>query len=195
MVRKARPIPDQGALLIQDPLERTELINPDVLSGPLKLESDLPTHEYDPALVDPNPGPSTPLVLGWTMLHRVLNDIARERSNTKGFLRWSEDSRPVRKFADQVDLEGDATLELVKGSGGKKYTKAQLRINDFWRKQVKRARYYNALYGVTDDSTFDDFVPMEISSVEHRFFSDDPEEAKTKEKKRKIIAQFVKRHR
>lgn len=186
---------EQGELVVPDPLApRREVAHPDAMADTPSPVLSPKVLDYDPVTTDPNPGFSIPLVEGWSVLHRVLKDIARERSNV-GFGKLPEDSRPVAKFAGRVETTRAEAKELVEDTSGKKYERAQFRLNDLWRKQVSRSLAYLSVYRIVDKTAVTDSVPMDVGTVEHRFFyANSDEEAKANDKKRRAIAAYVKKH-
>jgi hypothetical protein len=187
--------PDQGSFLIQDPETHMDIPNP-VIFDETPTVSQIPALDYDPTKVDPNPGLATPLVEGWSMLHKTLLEIARARSN-QGFIQLPEKSREVKAFADQVDKSPEETQELVQDTvkKGSHYKTAQLRMNAYRDKQVRRTLSYNALHKIAPDSVVRDLLPMSVSNVEHQhFYGITPDQITAKAKKRQTIARYVKKH-
>lgn len=186
--------PDQGNLLVHDPYSHVDIPNPEMIAGSPASMSE-PSTDYDPKKTDPNPGLSSPLAEGWGVMHDVITDIARERSN-QGFKKLPVTSQPVRKFARRVAVPASEAQYLVEEVQGRKYDRAQYRLNGLRDKQIRRALGYNAFRKIVDNEVITDMVPMSIANVEHRYFyANSPAEAKAKERKRQTIARFVKKHR
>ncbi len=189
---KAKVNPDQGALIVPNPIERGEIPNPQVFEdAPITTPTIL---DYDPAKVDPNPGLRSDLSEGWGVLHKVIKEIARERSN-QGFIKLPTDSHPVRNFAHNIDATPPEAHDAVKGATGKKYRHAQHRLNAYHDKQMRRSRAYNAVHRIVPDKVLADALPLDAASVEYRYFyANTPAEKRALSRKRQAIARVVLKH-
>ncbi len=184
--RRIAPSPDQFELFSQLGTDtRVEMPN-DVFAEPVPIHVD--------PMVDQHPGLVTPLTEGWGMLHRVIKGIARERSN-RGFVQLPEQSKPVKTFAQRVDMTNPEAIELVDHAAGKKYETAQMRLIHYNQKQQARARDYNSRHQIVDPKVIDDMLPLPVGTVEYRFFyANTPAEAAKKEKMRQVIGAFVRKN-
>lgn len=196
--RRFEADPNQGALLLPPTTQQVELPNPVILQ---------PTPEH----IDPPIGLHTPVIEGWTVLNDVIHRIARARSN-QGFLKLPESSRPVKDFAEKVETsKGESVgpaeaLDMVAATvdsyhpheGPRRlthYERAQIRLNDYGKKQVKRARQYNDKHHLVDDGIVASIQPVPVGTVEHQFFyANSPSEKRRQANRRATIARFVSKH-
>jgi hypothetical protein len=110
-------------------------------------------------------------------------------------MRLPEDSHPVKKFALQVDTSNGEAMDLVGGTvrKGSHYREAQHRLNFYRDKQIRRTLGYNAVHRIVPDRVITDLLPMDVGTVEHRFFyANNPLDARQKLRNRQYIARFVK---
>lgn len=148
-------------------------------------------------------GVSTDLVEGWRVMHRVLNEISRARSNSQGFATLPASNERVKDFANQIDETPEEAKRKVAATGGYRrsggtnpthYEKGQLRIFDYHNKQVARARDDKRIPLIGDPALITQSLPMDIGAIENKFYSGTPKEQRQKALNRKRMASFVKKH-
>jgi hypothetical protein len=151
-------------------------------------------------------GVSTSLIEGYRVMDRVVKEIARARSNRDGFGALPTNSQAVKEFAKQIDETPEDTKRKVVATGGLRrsgsnnlthYERPQLRLMDYHKKQVERAKQDPRIAAIGDIALINESNPQDILGVEAKFFpvrADTKEEIIHKEKNRRRLSRIVKQH-
>src|SRR5665213_3360580 len=102
--RRIEADPNQFTMLIPDPAQQVEAVNPNINEAPPALEP-----------MPPPVGPNTSVIEGWTMLNGVIRSFGQARSN-QALAKLGEGSRPLVRFARNIDKDPEEAQDLVVGT-------------------------------------------------------------------------------